>query len=167
MENEIREIFEKITERYELPIKIGSRCESNTFYRVEDLRQAQLELLCEALSEKLYEALRPEPIDLIVYINFPSEDFPKQLAESLGVEKVLHGSQLKTGNGVGAYVKDSKAILLNEVITTARSCLEIHSKLTFMGAQVLSWGTLIDRTFGPGPVPVVATHTGDPVRLLE
>jgi len=57
--------------------------------------------------------------------------------------------------------------MLTDVITTARSSLEAHTKATLRGVPVLCWATLIDRTFGPGPVPVVSALTGAPVRLLS
>ena len=36
-----------------------------------------------------------------------------------------------------------------------------------LGSTVLCWASLVDRTFGPGPVPVVAAFTGEPVTMLE
>jgi orotate phosphoribosyltransferase len=69
-------------------------------------------------------------------------------------------------NGHGEKYKGHNAILVTDVITTARSSLEAHTRATLRGIPVLCWATLIDRTFGPGPVPVVSAFTGAPVRVL-
>ena len=72
----------------------------------------------------------------------------------------------KLSNGHGEKYKGCNTVLVTDVITTARSSLEAHTKATLRGIPVLAWATLIDRTFGPGPVPVVSAFTGAPVRLL-
>jgi pyrimidine operon attenuation protein/uracil phosphoribosyltransferase len=64
-------------------------------------------------------------------------------------------------------LKDKNAILVNDVITTARTCLAYHSQITVDKARVLGWVTLVDRTFGPGPVPVISAIKGEPVRIME
>ena len=75
--------------------------------------------------------------------------------------------QLFSGGNVANRIKGVNIILVNDVITTAKSCLEVHSQATLLGGRVLCWAALVDRTFGPGPVPVVATYTGAPVTLLN
>jgi orotate phosphoribosyltransferase len=72
----------------------------------------------------------------------------------------------KMSNGHGEKYKGCASILVTDVITTARSSLEAHTRATLRGIPVLCWATLIDRTFGPGPVPVVSAFTGAPVRVL-
>ena len=72
----------------------------------------------------------------------------------------------KLSNGHGEKYRGKNAVLVTDVITTARSSLEAHTKATLKNIKVLCWATLIDRTFGPGPVSVVSAFTGAPVRLL-
>jgi orotate phosphoribosyltransferase len=72
----------------------------------------------------------------------------------------------KLSNGHGERYRGSRAILVTDVITTARSSLEAHTKATLKGINIVCWAALIDRTFGPGPVPVASAFTGAPVRLL-
>ena len=167
MSRELTDIFEEIAEYYQTPIRIGSACESNVFYRIEDLQHDDIKLICDYLSERIYEVCQPELPELIINLASSVTHLPAQLSQRLGNIEIIDADRLHAGNGVGAAVKGSKVLLVNEVITTARSCLEIHTKATMMGATVVSWASLIDRTFGPGPVPVIAAYTGEPVQLLE
>ena len=73
--------------------------------------------------------------------------------------------KIEQGNGIRKVLKDRPVVLVNDVITTGKSCLEAHNATTLMGGTVLCWAALIDRTFGPGPVPVVAAFTGEPITL--
>jgi orotate phosphoribosyltransferase len=91
----------------------------------------------------------------------------KALAPHGEAIEVVNVEQLSSGKGRATWLRDMNVVLVNDVITTARTCLEAHTKATMMGARVMCWAAIIDRTFGPGPVPVVAGITGEPVRLLE
>ena len=167
MSSEINDIFRNIEEFYETPIRIGSRCESNVYYRIEDLQQEDVSLICDYLGERVEEVCQPDLPDLIVNLATSVTHLPEQLAARLGDIEVIDGERVHAGNGVGSRLRGSKVLLVNEVITTARSCLEVHTQITMMGATVVSWASLIDRTFGPGPVPVIAAFNGEPVQLLE
>ncbi len=170
---EISEIFETITERYEMPVPIGGRCESHVYYRVEYLSEAHLNTCAEYVAQRIRNILSPQVPH--VFLKLPggytffaerlstmySELFPK--AGEIPVEQYLES---KLSNGHGEKYKGKNAILVTDVITTARSSLEAHTKATLRGIPVLAWATLIDRTFGPGPVPVVSAFTGAPVRVL-
>ena len=169
---ETREIIQQITETYEVPIRIGSRCESNTFYHVNELSSKDVEI-CGAYISKRVKAMcdpssRP---DVLIQLHGSLTGLANVLSKKLsrkGKEiEIINYDKLIPGNGVSAKLRNANAILVNDVITTARSCVEIHTKVTMMHANVLCWTALIDRTFGPGPVPVVAAFTGEPVRLLE
>ena len=83
--------------------------------------------------------------------------------EEIPLEQYLES---KISNGHGEKYKGYNTVIITDVITTARSSLEAHTKATLRGIPVLTWATLIDRTFGPGPVPVVSAFTGEPVRVL-
>lgn len=164
-------IFKRITERYHDPIRLGSRCESQIFYRVEDLTHDELGYLGEALADRILEVCSPlEPAYLInLYGGFTNlaEILSYHLAHAGVTVEVIPLATVDAGNGIVGKLKGSNVVLVNDVITTARSCLEAHTRITMMGATVLCWAALVDRTFGPGPVSVVASITGEPVRLFE
>jgi hypothetical protein len=171
MENELREIFAEISEYYESPLRLGSRCESNTYYRVEDLTDENIELSASYIASRVRKVCSPSIPKYIITLpgNYTG------LGESLNIELAPPGEgivkvslkELEKSERLQMEIKNSPVILVNDVITTARSCLEAHTKITLIGARVLCWACLIDRTFGPGPVPVVAAFTGAPVTLLE
>lgn len=170
MPSELEEIIEKITERYQNPVRVALNCESSTYYRVEDLNSEELEVCAQALARRVKNVCMPSFPKVIVHLKTYSELatlLSKEIDPTESIE-VIALSKLTSGNeDVIQRIKNKKAIIVNEVITTGRSCLEAHSKITMLGARVLCWATLIDRTFGPGPVSVAATITGDPIALLE
>lgn len=171
--NEINEIFASITETFEDPVSIGSRCESNTYYRTEDLSDKQLEKCAEYVAERIQNSIYPQ--DPAVFLKLPGgySFFAERLCAmyseitstnaEVPVEQYLES---KLSNGQGERYCGKPAILVTDVITTARSSLEAHTKATLRGISVLCWATLIDRTFGPGPVSVISAFTGEPVRVL-
>ena len=169
----IKEIFSKITERYEDPVPIGGRCESHTFYRTEDLSEEDLQTCAEYVADRIESIIAPAHPDLFLKLPGGYSFFAERLSavyserlpgqNEIPVEQYLES---KIGNGFGTTYKGKNAILVTDVITTARSSLEAHTKATLRGIPVLCWATLIDRTFGPGPVPVVSAFSGDSVRLL-
>ena len=165
------EILEKITERYDAAVKIGSRCEANTYYRVEDLNEEESQILAECIAERIINVCSNQLPDLLIRMPGTYTKLAEQLAKELAApgEKldVLEFDKIDPDNGTGSRLKNSSVLIITDVITTARSCLEAHSQSTMMGATVLCWASIIDRTFGPGPVPVVAAWTGEPVTLLS
>lgn len=170
---DINEIFAKITEAYEEPVPIGGRCESNTYYRVEDLTDNDLNMCAEYVAYRIRNVLNPQKPDVFLKLpggyTFFAERLCAVYSELFGKGKEVPLEQYieaKLSNGHGEKYKGSNAILITDVITTARSSLEAHTKATLRGIPVLAWATLIDRTFGPGPVPVVSAFTGAPVRVL-
>lgn len=166
----IKEIFEQITEYYSVPIRVGSRCEASVYYRVEDLSQDDVELCGQYVAERALKVIAPTLPQYV--LNLPgsytglAQILARELAPPGETLEVLNYEDLSGGNGKSGKLKGASIILVNDVITTARSCLEAHTKMTMMGAAVICWAALIDRTFGPGPVPVVASFTGEPVTLL-
>ncbi|RMG44021.1 MAG: phosphoribosyltransferase [Candidatus Dadabacteria bacterium] len=170
---EINEIFAKITETYDEPIPIGARCESHTYYRVEDLTDSDLNACAEYVAYRIINVLSPQKPEVFLKLpggyTFFAERLSAVYAELLpGVDEIPLEQYVeeKLSNGHGETYKGKNAILVTDVITTARSSLEAHTKATLRGIPVLCWATLIDRTFGPGPVPVVSAFTGAPVRVL-
>lgn len=172
---DIREIFEKITERHSMPLRIGSRCESEIYYRVEDIRWDDLEKCAEYLTDRIDKVCSPNRPSILIDLHGGYTGIAAHLADKLSEwgesVQVLRYDDLqkreRDGEDAAALLKGQDILLVNEVITTARSCLEAHSKITMMGGSVMAWVALIDRTFGPGPVPVVASFTGAPVRLVD
>lgn len=168
---EISEIFERISERYEVPVPIGGRCESNIYYRTEYLSEEDLNTCAEYVAERLI-SLAPQTPHVFLKLQGGFTFFAERLAaiytelnpsvEEVAVEPY---KEARLMNGLGERYRGKNAILVTDVITTARSSLEAHTKSTIRGISVLCWATLIDRTFGPGPVPVVSAYTGAPVRL--
>ena len=171
--DEVNEIFERITERFEEPVPIGMRCESNYYYRVEDLTDEDLDACAQYVAHRIRNVLSPQEPQLFLKLrggySFFAERLTKVYSDLYGknVEIPLEPyKEAKLSNGYGEKYRGSNAILVTDVITTARSSLEAHTKATLRGIHVLAWATLIDRTFGPGPVPVVSAFTGEAVRVL-
>ena len=170
---EINETFERITESFETPIPIGGRCESNVYYRVESLLEEDLNKCAEYVAERIKNVVAPSKPDLFLKLPGGYSFFAERLCgvyselynrgKEIPLEQYLES---KMANGFGEKYKGKNAILITDVITTARSSLEAHTRATLRGIRVLCWATLIDRTFGPGPVPVVSAFTGAPVRVL-
>ncbi|MEZ4753109.1 MAG: phosphoribosyltransferase [Bdellovibrionota bacterium] len=168
--DDINEIFSRITETYEDPVPIGGRCESNVYYRTEDLNEDYLNTCAEYVAQRIHNISPQEPelfLKLPGGYTFFAERLCAMYSEISGREVPLEQYfEDKLSNGHGEKYKGSNAVLVTDVITTARSSLEAHTKATLRGIPVLAWATLIDRTFGPGPVPVVSAFTGAPVRVL-
>jgi hypothetical protein len=170
---EVREIFEKITERYENPIPIGTRCESTIFYRVEDLTDDDLNLCAMAVGARIHSVTSPARPELFLKLPGGYTFFGERLAaiySEYWAKRDIPFEQLVDQNmvsGMWDKYKGKHAVLITDVITTARSSLELHTKATLKGIRVMCWATLIDRTLGPGPVPVVSSLTGEPVRVLS
>ena len=171
MSTEIKEIFYKITERYSEPVKIGSRCESNIFYRVEELTEGDLRSIVSYITERIQNVCSEATPQYVIEMPGNITDLATLIAQELSgfspqdVEVITYEAVM-LGNGTRAKLKGANVILVNEVITTARSCLEAHSRTSMMNASVNCWAALIDRTFGPGPVPIAAALSGEPVTLL-
>lgn len=169
--DEISEIFDRISETFERPVPIGGRCESTVYYRVEALSEADLDMCAEYVAYRIKNVVAPQKPQLFLKLPGGYSFFAERLAafysEIVGKEIPLEQYlESKISNGLGTKYRGHNAILVTDVITTARSSLEAHTKATLRGIPVLCWATLIDRTFGPGPVPVVSAYTGAPVRLL-
>lgn len=170
---DINDIFERITERFEEPVPIGGRCESTVYYRTEDLTEEDLNICAEYVAERIMNVISPQHPALFLKLPGGYSFFAERLsavyselmpaAEEIPLEQYLES---KLSNGHGERYKGYPTVLITDVITTARSSLEAHTKATLRGIPVLCWATLIDRTFGPGPVPVVSAYTGAPVRVL-
>ena len=170
---ELEEIFSRITAEYEEPVPIGGRCESRIFYRVGDLSDADLDACAEYVAERIKNVVSPSKPQLFLKLPGGYSFFAERLCavyselynkgKDVPLEQYLES---KMSNGHGEKYKGHSAILVTDVITTARSSLEAHTRATLKGIPVLCWATLIDRTFGPGPVPVVSAFTGAPVRVL-
>ena len=171
MEEEIRRIFESISEHHDEPVRLGSRCESQVYYHVVDLSSEDLAMCARYVAERILNVCHPHSPDFLVELPDGYTGFARLLARELappGEElEVIDLKKIDPKNGMRKRLKNASVILVNDVITTARSCVEAHTLMTVNGASVLCWATLIDRTFGPGPVPVVAAFNGAPVRLLE
>lgn len=168
MEEEIREVFRQITERHEEPMRLGSRCETNTYYRVEDLSDDGLALCASYVADRVYKVCSPSMPSILITLPGNYTGLGEALSEELCPPgETLEVVSLRDIDRLQSPLKGARAVLVNDVITTARSCLEAHTRITMLGATILCWACLIDRTFGPGPVPVVAAFTGAPVTLLE
>ncbi len=171
--DEINEIFDGITEQFEEPVPIGGRCESNIYYRVEDLSDGDLDICAQYVAKRIRNVVSPQHPQVFLKLPGGYTFFAERLC-AMYSELMPNGKEIpleqylesKLSNGHGEKYKGSNAILITDVITTARSSLEAHTKATLKGIPVLCWASLIDRTLGPGPVPVVASFTGAPVRVL-
>lgn len=169
--SDINEIFAGITERHDTPVPIGGRCESEVYYRVQDLSDEDLNNCARYVAHRIKNVVRPEKPYVFLKLpggySFFAERLCAVYSEMVGHDIPLEQYlEAKLYNGHGEKYRGKHAILVTDVITTARSSLEAHTKATLRGIPVLCWATLIDRTFGPGPVPVVSAFTGASVRLL-
>jgi len=172
-QDELEQIFTRITEEYEEPVPIGGRCESRIFYRVEDLSDADLDACAHYVADRIRNVCAPNQPQLFLKLPGGYSFFAERLCavysevynkgKEIPLEQYLES---KMSNGHGEKYRGYNSILVTDVITTARSSLEAHTRATLRGVPVLCWATLIDRTFGPGPVPVVSAFTGAPVRVL-
>ncbi len=170
---EVSEIFSKITEEFDEPVSIGSRCESSVYYRVEDLSDEDLNICARYVAKRILEVNNQQFPELILKLPGGYSFFAERLSvvfsefrpdsKEVPLEQYL---EKKLSNGHGERYKGARTILVTDVITTARSSLEAHTKATLKGINITCWAALIDRTFGPGPVPVASAFTGSPVRLL-
>ena len=170
---EVNDIFSKITEEFDEPVRIGSRCESNIYYRVEDLEDEDLNICARYVAQRILELSNQQFPELILKLpggySFFAERLSVVFAEFRPNRKEVPLEQFlesKLSNGQGERFRGAGTILVTDVITTARSSLEAHTKATLKGINIMCWAALIDRTFGPGPVPVASAFTGSPVRLL-
>lgn len=169
---DIKEIFSGISEYHDEPIRGSKFWESNVYYRVEDLSAEEIETCAGYLAERIINVCSPNLPKIIINIKGSYLGLSSVIAEKLrqieDIEpEVVKYEQIVNGSYNGKSLKNVEAILVNDVITTAKSCLEAHSKVTMMGAYIYCWAALIDRTFGPGPVPIVAAFTGEPVTLTN
>lgn len=168
MEHDTKDVFDRITEQYFTPIRIGSRCLSHIFYRVEYITKEELISIARQIAERVSSVCSPQTPELLLSLPGNETDLDKYLAVELGSPesplKVLQYPSLTKDDR--AMIRHKRVILVNDVITTARSCLEAHSNITMDKASVLCWAALVDRTFGPGPVPVVTAFTGQPVKII-
>lgn len=170
--DEVNSIIDRITEYYEQPVPIGGRCESNIFYRIEDLTEEDLNTCAEYVAYRIDNIITPQVPQLFLKMPGGYSFFAERLC-AIYSEKIAHEEipleqylESKFDNGSGKKYKGFNSILVTDVITTARSSLETHTKATLRGIPVVCWASLIDRTFGPGPVSVVSAFTGAPVRVL-
>ncbi|HMO02854.1 MAG TPA: phosphoribosyltransferase [Oligoflexia bacterium] len=173
-QEKITEIFKKITVTSEHPVPIGGRCESKTFYQVTDLDEADLDTAAQYIAERLHKVISPSKPDLFLRLPGGHTELATRLAKIYS-ELYLPSRNIQVetyqsttiSNGLGDKFRGKSSVLVTDVITTARSTLEAHAKATLRGIKVIAWACLIDRTFGPGPVSVVAAFTGAPVTLLS
>lgn len=172
-EGDIAAILERITDRFDTPIPIGGRCESKIYYRVEDLTDDELDACAEYVALRIRNVIAPARPEFFLKLpggyTFFAERLCSIYSEMLGLKEPLPVElyvESKLSNGYGEAYRGKNGILVTDVITTARSTLEVHSKATLRGIPILCWATLIDRTFGPGPVPVVSAFTGAPVQQI-
>ncbi len=169
--DKIKEIFKKITEHHSSPVRGGRDWEANIYYIIENLDKEDIHFCADYLAERIVNVCSPNYPEFLINLKGSSIDLANIVADkffeltNFKPTVIEYSKTIKTNNKT-SFLKNSSAILINDVITTARTCLEAHSNITVQGASVLCWAALVDRTFGPGPVPVVAAFTGEPVLLL-
>ena len=139
---ELEEIFSRITEEYEEPVPIGGRCESRIFYRVGDLSDADLDACAEYVAERIKNVVSPSKPQLFLKLPGGYSFFAERLCavyselynkgKDVPLEQYLES---KMSNGHGEKYKGHSAILVTDVITTARSSLEAHTRATLKGMR--------------------------------
>lgn len=172
--DDVNNIFLRITEEFQEAIPIGGRCESNFYYRTEELTEDELDACAEYVAERLDKIISPSSPNLFLKLPGGYSFFAERLCYAFS-QKFNYGEELPLEtyteralyNGLGDRYRNYNCILVTDVITTAKSSLEAHTKVSLKSIPILSWATLIDRTFGPGPVPVASAFTGAPVRVLS
>ena len=63
---DICEIFAQITEEFSEPVAIGGRCESNIYYRVEDLDDKALNTCATYVADRLHSVISPQEPELFL-----------------------------------------------------------------------------------------------------
>jgi hypothetical protein len=121
-------IFRNITEEYEEPVPIGGRCESRIFYRVEDLSDEDLDACAEYVAGRIRNVVSPGKPELFLKLPGGYSFFAERLCavyselynkgQEVPLEQYLES---KMSNGHGEKYKGHNAILVTDVITTARS----------------------------------------------
>jgi len=168
---QIHQIIQGVTENYDVPVPIGGRCESYVYYRLENLQEDEIAMCAKYVLQRLENALEINDIGLFLKLKGAITSFAECLyalfCEIYNLEPKfeLYSENLLL-NGKADILRNKTAILISDVITTAKSSLEAHSQATLRGIKIAAWIALIDRTFGPGPVPVIAAYTGAPVSVL-
>jgi hypothetical protein len=159
-QQEINEIFAKITDRFDNPVPIGTRCESNIYYQVQSLNEDDLNRCALFVADLLKDRVSPRQVQLLLKLPGGYSFFAERLC---AVYTELYDSEVefeqyieeKFSNGYAEKFKGKATVLVTDVITTARSSLETHTQATLKGIDV-----------GPGPVSVVSALVGSPVTLL-
>lgn len=98
----INSIIEKITEHYASPIRVGSRCEANVFYRVEYLSQDDVEIVSSYITDRIEKVCAPTVPELIISLpSFTSlaKTLARQLSPTAEPLEVVNAEQLNAGNG--------------------------------------------------------------------
>lgn len=176
MQEEIKDIFDRITEKHAEPINISDSCQSYTYYHILDLTDEDLNLCAKYVAESIYDQFYPEHPDFFMKLPGGYSYFAERLCAmyeellppgTINKPELIIYSEKGLSNGVGDRVSNKTVVLVTDVITTARSSIEAHTKATLRGVNVACWATLIDRTFGPGPVPIFASLVGDPVIVVK
>ena len=171
MPSDIKEILDSITEHHPIPIRIGSNCESNIYYRIENLSAGDIELCAKQLAEQVLDVASPAVPDILLNLPGSYTGLAGELGKVMSelIFQPIEVVSLTKNNYLKAKekLKGKNVILVNDVITTARTCLAYHTQITMDEAHVLGWATLIDRTFGSGPVPVISVIKGEEVILLQ
>ena len=141
--DDINKIFENITEYYQEPISIGSRCQSNYFYRVEDLSEEDLNICAEHVAYRIKNVLSPQEPQLFLKLpggySFFAERLYAVYSEIIPcTEEIVFDQYLKSKAATGYFekYKGFNTVLITDVITTARSTLEAHTKLSLKGILI-------------------------------
>ncbi len=162
----------RITDYSEIPIPIGGRCESHYYYRVEDLTEEEIKLCATYVLRRFEKSHDIDQIKVLLKLGGSVTLFAEVLfaiwceytgSDDLSLEVY---SDFLFENGKLGFLRGKNTVLVTDVITTARSTLEAHTTSTMRGLRINAWISLIDRTFGPGPVPVISAFTGAPVSLI-
>lgn len=106
----------------------------------------QSEIVCKALAEKL----AGEKIDLVVSPAIGGILMGYEVARQLGVPNIFaerENGEMTLRRGF-AIEKDSKVVVVEDVVTTGGSVKEVVRLVQSMGAQVIAVASLVDRSNG-------------------
>lgn len=149
-DKEILELFQKTNALLSGHFELTSGLHSNQYFQCALVLQypQHCERLSQALKEKLSDLGKP---DLVIGPALGGVTLAYELARAYGVPGIFAERkdklmQIRRGFQV---LKDSKVIVVEDVVTTGRSVQEVIALVRKAGARVLAAGSIVDRSSAP------------------
>ena len=139
MDDTTRAIIEKITIRYEHPITIAGKHTSNVFYNCLELSPNDLARLAATSTGHLPHNI----FDMAVGLAYTGIFYAAAIAGGRGV-----GILKADGTLSGPEVGGRKVVIVDDVICTGARVRDAQERLEALGATVVGYACIIDRSSG-------------------